>query len=640
VSGIVVHQSSKPQFAKRGLTRLVDFRKGLNNRVSPVLIEDEEVADIQNFTYEQAGTLTRRGGYTRRFPSSFGDGPVRGLYNYRTENGRSYLVFACDGKIFYDKPNFTQLYDSQAEWDTAGVMRNSVTTTEVVGDVKAMPGTLSSPGNLVPGSRGGIAGGTRWHREKVWQGNILNISAVTDKTTGRIVQSVTLPTGTTRTIETRTSPDGVTFGAWTALGVGDTIQGVGADNFLQPRVRFNSTLGLRASAHSLQVFFDQTSSATQLTTGLSTSARFDWATQNDTLWIVNGEDANRKWDGTTFGTMGGTPPQGKFILNHKNRLFIAGTSTNRSRLYFSDVGDPETWGALSFIDVGKGDGDAITGLGILLDTLIITKDNSVWILSGDSATNFELRRATDEGGAVVKQGMALMRDTLGWMGKDGVRFFDGVKSAIASDKIETTLNGLNKRQLAQAAGVLWDDLYMLSVPEGASLTNSVVLVYDTNRTAWTLFRGVPAGEWCIFRQFNQDTLVFGSATQGQIHNWDGAATDDGTAITSYVVTKALTPAGGVEAPSLIPDIFVTATEPSSLATSVLASFFKDLGAETATIALTMAAVPLNVLRAIPSTVGVSMARSFAVKLTHSESGKSLRIIAIDVRYSPKSIRAT
>lgn len=638
--GISANASSKAPFAKRGLVRLTDFRKGLNNRVSPLLIDNDEVADIQNYTYEEAGALKKRPGYVRRFAAAFGTGPVRGLTNYRKEDGRSLLVFACDGKLFYDQPNFSQLYDLEAEWETSGVMRDGITTTEVVGDIKPVPGTLSALGNISLGGRGGSLGGSRVHRQKIWQSNTLDISGVTDKTTGRIVKSVTLPTGTTSTIETRYGTDGVTFGAWTALGGGDTITGVGANTKMQVRDRFNSTAGLRASAQSFTVLFDQTSSATVITTGLSTSARLSFATMNDTLWIVNGEDADRKWDATTFAAMGGTPPTGKYVISHKQRLFIANASGARSRIYYSDVGTPETWNALSFIDVGKGDGDTITGLGILLDTLIITKENSVWALSGDSSSNFVLRRVTDEGGSSAMAGFALLRDTLAWMGKDGVRFFDGVRSALASQNIPTTLDGLNKRQLAMSAGILWDFSYFLAAPEGASLTNSVVLVYDTNRSAWTVFRGIPAGEFCIFKQFNQDSLIIGDSNQGQLYNWDSGMTDDGAAIDAYVITKALAPAGGIEAPSFVPDVFVACREPSSLATTAYVSFYKDLGAETSALTLSMAATPLNVLRAIPSTVGVTLPRSLAVKVRHNDSGKGLIILAIDLRYSPRTIRAT
>ena len=274
---------------------------------------------------------------------------------------------------------------------------------------------------------------------------------------------------------------------------------------------------------------------------------------------------------------------------------------------------------------------------------MITKDNSAWELAGDASDNFVLRQTTNEGGCAVKQSVALAKDSLIWLGKDGVRLYDGVRSALGSDKIASLFDTLNSRQFSQAAGIFWgpERHYFLAVPEGASLTNNVVLVFDADRAAWTVYRGIPAGEWCVFRQYSEDKLVFGSATTGQIYDMDTTGySDDGSAIDAYVVTKAAMPSGGIEAPALVPDVMVACREPDALATTVDVSFIKDLGSESSSIELTMAATALNVLRAIPSTVGVSLPRSLSVKARHNELSKGFALTAIDIRYSPKGIRAT
>lgn len=641
--GITVPRGQKAPFAKRQLLRFTDFSGGMNDKVSPLLLGDNEAIAIQNMNMLENGTLKKRHGYTKRFASTFATGPVRGLTNYRKENGTSRLVFAADGKLFYDQPNFSQLYDTQAEWETSGVLRDGITTTETPGDAVAVKGSRSALGFMSLGAQKSASlGGNHVHREKVWRTQTLDLSGILDPATGRVVSSKTAPSGTTITMETRSSADGVAWGAWSALGAGDTITSPGVNRRLQLRARLTSTSGLRASLQSINILFDQTTTATTLSTGYSTTARWDFATANDTLWMLNGEVA-KKWDGTTFADMGGSPPLGKFVLFHKQRLFIAGASAARSRVYFSDVGSPETWPALSFVDVGKGDGDSITGLAILLDYLVITKENSVWILSGDSAANFVLRRVTDEGGCAVKQGIAFVKDTLAWPGKDGVRLFDGARSAMGSEKITTTFAGLNKRQLAQAAAVYWgpEQHYFVAVPEGASLTNNVVLVYDALRAAWAIYRGIPAGEWVVFREYNQDTLLFGSATTGQIYKMDTSGySDDGAAIDAHVITRAAALAGGIEAPALVPDVFVACREPGSLATTAALSLYKDLGSESAAITLTLSAQSLNVLRAIPSTVGVSLPRSLAVKVRHSAADRGFVLVALDVRFSGKGIRAT
>lgn len=632
----------KTPFAKRQIKRIVDFSDGLNDKVSPFLLKDTEVAAIRNFNYDEKGTLTQRKGFTKRYASPIANAPLKGLYNFRKEDGTSLLVLACDGKLWSDKPNFVQLYDSQGEWETSGVVRDGITTTETAGDIKPAAGSLMALGRIVLGKL--RLGGSFTYRESVWRSNTLDISTVQDKTTGRIVQAVNLPSGTTRTIETRYSTDQVTWTAWTALGAGDTIQGVGVNTFLQVRVRFTSTSGLRASVQSLQVVFDTTASATQIQTGLSTSARWRFATQNDTLWAFNGENTPQKWDGITATTsaMGGTPPVGKYVLTHLNRMYVAGVAGNRSRLYFSDLGNPESWPALNFVDVGRGDGDAITGLAVVLNQIVVTKDNSVWILQGDSPSTYVLRKASDEGGAVGMYSFGVVKNTVVWLSKDDVRLFDGLRSAPASEKIEKTFNALNKRQLALAAGVVHDSKYYLAVPNGASLANDLVLVFDTRRTAWTVYDGIAAAEFCIFKQFNEDTLLFGSSMAGQVYQMEQGATDDGAAIDAYVVTKALTPGGGVEAQALVRASYIGAAELESQATALSVSFFKDLSTtESQAVTASLAASKLNVERAIPSAAGISIARAIQIKIRHNELAKRVNIYTISLEFSPKGgMRAT
>lgn len=635
--------SGKVQFAKRQLQRFIDFSGGKNDKFSPYLLADTEVADIQNFTFDEKGTLEKRRGIVKRYPAAVANGPIRGMHNYRKEDGSSFLIFGADDKLFQDRPNFVQLYDSQGEWETATTQRDGVTTVETAGDIKAVPGTLSALGHIVLGKIGARLGGTRTYRETYWRSNSLDLNGVADKTTGRIVQAVTLSAGTSRTIETRYSADNVTYGAWTALGAGDTIVGVGTNRYLQVRVRFNSTSGVRAAMQSLRISFDQTASATSIATGLSTSARYTFATQNDTVWIVNGENANQKWDGVAAATsaQAGSPPIGKYVLVHSNRMFIAGVASARSRLYFSDIGTPETWPALNFIDVGKGDGDAITGMAVVLDQIVITKDNAIYVLQGDAPSNFVLRKATDAGGAMVMQGFGVVGNTVGWIGKDGVRFFDGVRSVLASEKIEQTFKGLNERQLALAAGVVHDNKYLLSVPEGAAVRNDVILVFDTLRTAWSVFRGIKASEFCIFRQFQADTLLCGSSETGQIYEMDTGYSDDGVAIDAYVVTKAIAPAGGQEAQALVRAVYIGAAEPTAVATTATVSFFKDLGSESAGTTVSLAAQNLNVERVIPSAVGVAVVRTIAVKVRHNVLDRGFNLHSITVEHQPKSgLRAT
>ena len=89
----------KSPFAPKKIKHLVDFSLGLNNRYSPLLIDDKEVQDIQNFNYDEKGALTKRKGYVKHYATSFATGPVRDMVNYRKQDGTSRLVLAADDKL-------------------------------------------------------------------------------------------------------------------------------------------------------------------------------------------------------------------------------------------------------------------------------------------------------------------------------------------------------------------------------------------------------------------------------------------------------------------------------------------------------------------------------------------------------------
>jgi hypothetical protein len=636
---VVADPSRKPVFAKKLTVRFNDFSGGMNDKFSPLLLADNEVSLIQNFTYDEKGTLMKRKGYLRHYAADFGAGPVLGLYNYRKEDGTSRLIIVCDGKWFYDNPNFNQPFTEAAEFNATGALQQLVDTTAIPGEVRhAKQGGL---GFFILGSAWASLGGHVRLKEGIWTSPTMDISTVTDKTTGTVTLGQTLPTNTSITIETRVSPDGVAWDAWLGLGGGNSIQTVGTRTKLQVRARFNSTYRFRASLQSLIVKFDITASVTVLSSGMSTTERWAFATMNDTLWGVDGADTNKKYDGTTFGVQAGSPPICQYVIVHKNYMFLAGNSaSNRSRLYFSDLSLPESWPALNFIDVGKGDGDQITGLFIMNDQLTIYKDHSTWVLQGTSPLDFVLRKATDEAGCITGHSVVTAKASSGQMDRNGFFFFDGVRAVIASEKVENAIRGMNQRQLQKAAAVYFRNKIFVSLPEGGTtqLSNNCVLIFDTLRAAWSIFRGINASEWVIWRQQNQDTLLFGSSTKGQVYDMEVGYNDDGAAIDAFVITKAVD-FGAAELLSLVRRCLITGKDPQGATVNATASFYQNLGTETATQPLVFDKT-LNVLRALPGIVGIGPVHSLAMKIRNNTIDQGLNIYSIAIEYVRKGVRAT
>jgi len=470
-----------------------------------------------------------------------------------------------------------------------------------------------------------------------WISDVIDISSVSDKTSGMIEQVINVPANTSLSIYTSTSADKVTWSDWALVDSTGHILSP-ANNYLKIKVKFTTTsFPTTPTLSLLRVLYDNTPVAQTLATGLSATARYQFATQNDILFIVNGENVNKKWDGTTFADQAGSPPIAKYIRVHKNRMFLAGNPTNPSRLYFSELGDPENWPVLYFIDIGKGDGDKITGFGVLLDNLVIFKTNSIWVLQGDSPSNFVLRKVVDGYGSVSQTSITNVKETLTAFTKDGVFFFDGVRSALASEKIEKTIKNLNKSYLSLASAVFFDNKLYIAVPEGDSMKNNLVLVFDTLRTAWTLYRGIPVSEWVVWRKYNQDILLFSSSETGQVYEFGVGYSDDGNPIEAYFVTKHFD-FGVIEQKKLVRSLIAATSSQVSADTQFSISFFKDQEPETPSITINSSANgKLSVTRIIPSVVGVSMLRTLAIKGKHVSADKGGYFYSVTIEFTPKGV---
>lgn len=473
-----------------------------------------------------------------------------------------------------------------------------------------------------------------------WVSPAIDLVTVADKATGAITRTPVACAGSTFYIETRASADGASWGPWTGLGAENSIISA-SERYLQVRVTLKTSVYPLATTLSyLAVVYDVAPLVVTLGENYSTTARWSFVTQNDNLYAHNGDNYPLKWDGTTLTTAPGSPPVCPYALVHKNFMFLAGSQSNRSRLYFSNLGDPETWSALDYIDVGRGDGDAITGLGTILDMLVIMKQGSVWLLQGDSSANFVLKRVEAAAGCVSRGSIAIVNQNVAMLGRDGVRFFDGLRSLLASEKIQMTVDDLNQRQITKAAGVYYDHKYLLAVPEDENSTaNDLVLVFDTLLSAWTLYRGLPVAEWCVWRRANREYLAFGSSEKGQVYLIDGSLTDDGAAIVAYAVTKALS-FGSAEAVKLARNLYVSAAEGDTGTADLEVSFFKDMSATPTDHIHVSIGAGLTVGRVIPSVVGVSMVRTLQIKVYHSEATHGVRIYGLTQEYVTKGVRAS
>lgn len=97
---------------------------------------------------------------------------------------------------------------------------------------------------------------------------------------------------------------------------------------------------------------------------------------NNNLVITNGSDRPMTYNNTTLNDItDADAPRGKFIVAHKSRVFIAGTSGGPSSIFWSAINDETSWDATSFEIVFANDNGNICGIVSFADSLIVLKDN-------------------------------------------------------------------------------------------------------------------------------------------------------------------------------------------------------------------------------------------------------------------------
>lgn len=369
----------------------------------------------------------------------------------------------------------------------------------------------------------------------------MNLSSVGIASSSKISWQQTLPADTTITIET--SLDGGT--TWQTATNGEEITNVKGTDLTgksllvkqtlsttnianKPTLHeLNISIGASPKLEKMLISFDGQPSATPLANDFTSGGQFYFDTLLDYSVMVNGIDVPRKYDGTDLTTLGGSPPRGWYVAAHKNRLWMA----VGSRLYYSDILNIENWPVLNFIDISPNDGDKITGLLALGDYLVISKGRTIWLLTGEGASTFGVRRVHSDRGAYAPRSLITMNGALCFVSDDGIYISDFTQAILISERIKKFWQTLNLRRINQAASWFDDHKLYVSVPSANSMINDTVIVYDTIRKAFTgIYTGWKVACWVYLREGGRIATLFGHSDSTQVSELSSNYNDNGNAI--------------------------------------------------------------------------------------------------------------
>jgi hypothetical protein len=225
--------------------------------------------------------------------------------------------------------------------------------------------------------------------------------------------------------------------------------------------------------------------------GVSNGIQWEWIQAPESggqgpIYGVNGTNTPQYWDGEAAETKDwtaseGSIPNGKFILYHENRVWIAKGST----LYWSDIIDPRNFespkGGSTQID--PEDGEEITGLGKVGPYLLVFKERKTFIVF-DSNTG-AYRRISDRIGCIANRSIVSTESGTFFISSDGeIVLTDGndfdTKIGLA---ISPLFVGFTGTQMRKACGVYSEGSVYLSFTTKGS-TNDTIIEFNLNNSSW------------------------------------------------------------------------------------------------------------------------------------------------------------
>lgn len=284
----------------------------------------------------------------------------------------------------------------------------------------------------------------------------------------------------------------------------------------------------------------------------------EWQFETNSYVVgVDGTNGPVKWTGSGDATLlGGSPPNGRWVIRWQDCLWIARTSAETSTIYFSNIGDPEVW---TTNDDYKFDAP-ITGVGVLGDKLVVFMEDHIGIMSG---TNNRALTKVDRyvsgygctGGHTIKAAKLRGQDVLIFHSKEGFCAFDGSQNIIHlsspirrkyvnSDSTERF--NASRFQYAYAAYVSRYGWYMCGLSDGADTNNDFLVILDLNRV-YQDKEGVYVPHWFVdglrvnsivsAKTSSNDVTYFGGST-GVVSKFDESLyARAGSSYTGYFVSK-------------------------------------------------------------------------------------------------------
>lgn len=277
-------------------------------------------------------------------------------------------------------------------------------------------------------------------------------------------------------------------------------------------------------------------------TGLSTSANWSFANYHGSfsginLIGTNGVDAPQMYDGTTVSNLTNAPATGNYVEQFSERVWMvvgndlhgcaSGDATNWATFLGNDS-DPY----IKTVETPKG--ETIVGIKAGNNHLTIFFPNAIQELFGYVPSDYRTIPVTYTIGAVSNQAITSVEGVFYFVHQTGLYKYSGgtLPDREWSRPIQDYINRINPAQISKCVAGSNGKYVYIGIPLDSATEPDTIIEYNTEFGTFCVWKG-----YAPLNMSRINGTLYIGGVEGQIRQVGGLATDNGTPISYYVISK-------------------------------------------------------------------------------------------------------
>lgn len=267
----------------------------------------------------------------------------------------------------------------------------------------------------------------------------------------------------------------------------------------------------------------------------------------DMIYLTNGTDTAKKWDGTTLTAANASWPKPKWIVHYENRLWMGNYGTTQNRVAYTTNGADQFGGALTSTNTLDLPEQSVWGHVLGRSILLFTRANIYKVTdydyTGSNVGPEKVRTLQNSKGTLSGRTVVQIGEWVYYQAPDGhVYRTSGEFSQLVTGKISGTIAELSTATFLNAAATAFGYYYILAVGLNGSTQNNSWIVIDTRNLSITIDTGKNTGCFVVHPDSNGVPQLFcgdSSTSNGTVYQAEIGESDAGSAIEMDVRTGLL-----------------------------------------------------------------------------------------------------